>query len=182
MTRIPDMNSSRQDNNPYVPLRIGIIEQDKRFARPWMAALLTLLTSAISPLVAFVILVIVVIVSAGYQRGADVFADEDCWKLSATWSLVWCLIPGLISAILASQIARGRSTAREVLLFWGVISIPLLIAGITSAPPVHELIGLIVIVGALSTFQAMITIFFGRVFRGTEKIESDQAVSADPEG
>ena len=181
MTEMPDMLSPRHDSNPYTPLRVEIREQDRRPAQPWMAALWTLLTSGIVP---FVTSVIVMIVSVGYQRAFGVFA-VDFLMISLIYSLGWCLIPGLISAVLASQIARGRSTAREVLLFWGLIGISLLIVGIASATPVkqvNQLMALITVVGALFVFQAMITIFFGRFFRGTAEIESDESVSAFPEG
>ena len=176
---MPDSWSSGAVNNPYTPLRGGIIEQDNKPAQPWMAALLTLFTSAVAP---FFILAIVMIVSIGFQRAIGAFADEDFWKSSVIYSLGWCLIPGLISAIQASQLARWRSTAREVLLFWGLIGIPLLIALFASAPPVKQMIVLVAVVGALFVFQPLITIFFGRVFRGTEEIESEEARPNDTEG
>ena len=174
---MPDSRSSGAVTNPYTPLPFEVIERDIRRAQPWKAALLTLFTSAV---VAFVTAALVMIVSSGFQRAIANFGDEDFRRLSVI--CCWGLIPGLISAILASQLARGRSTAREVLLFWGLLGIPLLIAIVASATPVNELIVLIAVVGAPFIFQPAISIFFGRVFRGTEEFECEKARPNDNEG
>jgi ACR3 family arsenite efflux pump ArsB len=175
------MIAPKLDNNPYTPLGVGSIEQDRRPARPWMAAILTLLSSAVAPVVACAI---AVMVSGRYQLAFRV-AAEDILKLFVFYGLGWCLIPGLISAVLASQLARGRSTAREVLLFWGLIGMLLTIVGVaslTAVKQVHQLTESIAIIGPMFVFQAVITIFLGRLFCGTDEIESDAAVVVDPEG